>query len=216
MTTPNPEKTAYHHGDLRQQFIDVAVHHLRDCPTDEISLRALAREIGVSPTAAYRHFASKNALFAAIAEQGFEELRQTLLRANERYPDDFEQEFIELGMIYVQWAVDNPERYQLLFDSPLLDFAEYPTLRKAGTRSYQVLLDTIERGIKAKLLVNEELPLLGGTVWASTHGLARLLHKNLQHTAPRDDSDIPGATIMALGQNTRRAIGMFYFGICKR
>ena len=69
----------YHHGDLRQAILDCSCEHLlRNSGTDCLSMRAIAREIGVSATAPYRHFESKNALFAGIATLGLEILESQL------------------------------------------------------------------------------------------------------------------------------------------
>lgn len=88
MTLKPKSNHAYHHGDLRQGFIDAACAQLRKASADQLSLRALARDLGVSQTAAYRHFASKNALFAAIATQGFEMLTAELAFAAASHRDD--------------------------------------------------------------------------------------------------------------------------------
>ncbi len=62
----------YHHGNLRQELMNRAEQHLLESGSNELSLRALAREIGVSQTAPYRHFRDKNALLAALATEGFQ------------------------------------------------------------------------------------------------------------------------------------------------
>ncbi len=61
----------YHHGNLRQELMELAERHLIEGGVGDLSLRALAREIGVSQTAPYRHFRDKNALLAALATEGF-------------------------------------------------------------------------------------------------------------------------------------------------
>ena len=63
--------SSYHHGNLRQELMELAEKHLVEGGVRDLSLRALAREIGVSQTAPYRHFRDKNALLAALATEGF-------------------------------------------------------------------------------------------------------------------------------------------------
>ena len=62
----------YHHGDLRRALLDAAVRHIATDGVDALSLRALARDVGVTHAAPYRHFESKGHLLAAIAEEGFQ------------------------------------------------------------------------------------------------------------------------------------------------
>ena len=69
--TINTTNTSYHPFNLRQELMDLAEQHLINEGIGELSLRALAREIGVSQTAPYRHFKDKNALLAALATEGF-------------------------------------------------------------------------------------------------------------------------------------------------
>ena len=112
---------AYHHGDLRQALVDAACRHLLESGADTLSLRALARELGVSQTAPYRHFESKNALFAAVASHGFMLLVDQLNTAQKMQPDTRES-LIEVGLAYIRWSETNPEKYQLCFDSSILNF----------------------------------------------------------------------------------------------
>ena len=67
---------SYHHGNLRTALLEKAKEHLIEKGPDKISLRALAREIGVSQTAPYRHFPDKTMLLAALAAEGFKQLFQ--------------------------------------------------------------------------------------------------------------------------------------------
>ena len=66
---------SYHHGNLRAELLTTAIEQLRNTSVDELSLRALARSVGVSQTAPYRHFADKNELLAAMATNGYRDLR---------------------------------------------------------------------------------------------------------------------------------------------
>ena len=90
MKTPKkaPSKTReYHHGDLRNALIQAGLAILAEEGTHALSLRAAARRSGVSHAAPYRHFADKEALLAAIAEQGFNTLAASVRAAIVRFPD---------------------------------------------------------------------------------------------------------------------------------
>jgi AcrR family transcriptional regulator len=203
----------YHHGDLRQGFIDGACAQLRKASADQLSLRALARDLGVSQTAAYRHFESKNALFAAIATQGFEMMTAELESAAEAHEGDIEVALVEVGLAYVHWALRYPERYQLFLDSSLLDFAAYDDLNAAGANCFAVLLNLITQGKAQGLFVDQPALLLAGIIWSSVHGLTSLLQTGTRaDMASRQSETVPQA-LLALAAAQRPAMEMFLQGI---
>ena len=163
----------YHHGDLAETLMEAALQHIAAEGTESLSLRALAREAGVSATAPYRHFPSKQCLLAALATRGFKRLRDAMSAGLE--PDmAVEDRFRAVGQIYVGYALANPTSYNLMFGAVLADFSPYPELQRAASDCYQVVLDVLEelvavRGIE--LTASE----LGGIVWAAVHGIASLL-----------------------------------------
>tara|TARA_R110002072_G_scaffold20841_1_gene75119 strand:- start:3875 stop:4525 length:651 start_codon:yes stop_codon:yes gene_type:complete len=165
----------YHHGDLRQSLIDAACKHLLESGADTLSLRALAREVGVSQTAPYRHFESKSALFRAIALYGFELLLDEMSQVATEYEDDLEQSIVEIGMAYVDFARRNPEKYQLFFDSSLVDFKESDELVEASNAAFGVLTTVIQRGIDGGVFVDRPLLEVAGALWSGIHGAASLL-----------------------------------------
>ena len=81
--TRDTSSRAYHHGNLRAELLDTAIEQLREQGTEDLSLRALARAIGVSQTAPYRHFGDKGELLAAMATRGDRELLSTLESAGQ-------------------------------------------------------------------------------------------------------------------------------------
>ena len=70
MSTSSPE-TGYHHGDLKRALLEAALEMLDQEGADGVGLRELARKVGVSPAAPYRHFRSRQALLEAVATEGF-------------------------------------------------------------------------------------------------------------------------------------------------
>jgi AcrR family transcriptional regulator len=212
MTLPN-RTPPYHHGDLRQCFIDAACARLRASSADQLSLRALAREIGVSQTAPYRHFENKNALFAAIATHGFELMTADLQAAAALHNDDIAQTVADVGFEYVQWALRNPEKYQLFFDSSLLDFSDYPALQAAGANCFEVLIGLIRAGIEQQVFVDDSAELLAGTIWASVHGLTSLLQVNIREASTQQNSETVSKAIQALVEQQHSVLRMFVKGI---
>ena len=91
----------YHHGDLRAALVDGALRLLKERSPAELSLRAVARLAGVSQNAPYRHFASKDALLAAIAEEGFRRLAAVTAAAR----GSPRKRLAEMGAVYVRFAI---------------------------------------------------------------------------------------------------------------
>ena len=114
---------SYHHGDLRLAILKAACDHLRRENAESLSLRALARGIGVSQTAPYRHFDSKNALFAGIATWGFQILSGQMQASLADQTSPMES-FLSLGRCYLDFSREHAEKYQLFFDSSLVEFGE--------------------------------------------------------------------------------------------
>src|SRR6202012_2798827 len=104
----------YHHGDLRRALLTAAGDILeRDGPA-ALTLRAAAREAGVSPAAPYHHFKDKDELLLAVGQTGFDSLRQALAAAATASERD--DRLSALGMAYVAFAQANPALYRVMYD----------------------------------------------------------------------------------------------------
>jgi AcrR family transcriptional regulator len=113
---PAHGRDAYHHGDLRSALIEAGMHALSTHSTDALSLRALAREVGVSATAVYRHFPDKDALLAALALTGFDQLAAAQQAASRAASGQGAlAAFSASGAAYVRFAIINPELFRLMW-----------------------------------------------------------------------------------------------------
>jgi len=166
---------AYHHGDLRQTLLDAAVEHIAREGTEGLSLRALAREVGVSATAPYRHFETRQTLLAAIAAEGFRELGARMVVENERLDSEPAIVFFEMGMIYVDYARHHGVKYHLMFGDVIGDFSDHAELFEAAQASYQHFEETLQAGIDAGVLLQIPVRELGAAVWSMVHGVAGML-----------------------------------------
>ena len=164
-------RTAYHHGDLQQQVHDQALAVVREHGDSAISLRALAKQIGVSAPALYRHFADRESLLAELAISGFEALRQRLLQVKHTPP---RQALIGIGLAYVRFAQDEPNLYRLMFGGQVLPRGVHPRLDDAGKAAFQLLEDTVERARHSGYLKPMPLALMTATAWSLVHGLSQL------------------------------------------
>ncbi len=110
----------YHHGDLRQTVLDLARERIEEEGADKISMRSLAKEIGVAHRAIYNHFADKETLLAAVAAVGYHELAALLGKSKD------EAEFVRT---YATFALDHRNLYTIMMNRNYAQFENIPTLR---------------------------------------------------------------------------------------
>lgn len=111
----------YHHGDLRQALVSLAVDVLSSSGVEELSLRAMARDLGVSHAAPLRHFKTKVDLLSAVAVEGTQALLSNI--ANSRGPHSGAMRLLEISKAYIDWALDNPAYYKVLRNSEVMRHA---------------------------------------------------------------------------------------------
>ena len=150
----------YHHGDLRHVLLYAATQHLEERGPATLSLRAIAREIGVSPGAPYAHFPDKASLLAAIGAGGFSLLRDVCIRASEESKGDARA----LGRAYVGFALAHPHLYRLMFGGTIESVAAHPDLDGASQAAFGFLRQSLGRD-----------PDSASAAWAYLHGLAMLV-----------------------------------------
>lgn len=169
------EKSAYHHGDLRQALIDGAISLIAEQDVSSLSLREVARRVGVSHAAPYRHFQDKESLLAAVAEEGFIGLTEAMNRAIEQAPDDTLKRLEATGVAYVEFAVAHPSHYRVMFGSYQGEQVPQKERAQAGWQAFQVLFNAIEAGQSAGTVRAGDTMQLGWVAWSTVHGLAMLL-----------------------------------------
>ncbi len=164
----------YHHGNLRAELLDTAVEQLKTQGVEALSLRALARAVGVSQTAPYRHFADKNELFAAMAARGYRGLLTALKEAGESAGDCPEDRLIAFAHAYVNFAVENPQLFKLMFGPATQSPREYPELHEASRATLLLVQTILRHGMEQGLFRDLDLAYLANAGWAGIHGLATL------------------------------------------
>ena len=157
----------YHHGSLKAALLDAADGLLDEGGTGAVSLREVARRAGVSATASYRHFASKEDLLVALATRGFDEFGAAIQVASQT-PD---HPLTAMGVAYVRFAVAHPGLFRLMFGPAIGNRAQHPMLREAANRTFQQLAAVIDAPGEATAG-----PRMSATgAWALVHGLATLI-----------------------------------------
>lgn len=173
MTDPAPAKS-YHHGNLRAELLDTAIVQLRQVGPDALSLRALARAIGVSQTAPYRHFADKGDLLVALATRGYAELLHRLRQAGALAPAGPREQLSAYAHAYVDFAADNPELFKLMFGPAVQPTDGHPELRDVSRETLQLVQDMLHDGMAQGIFRTQDVLYLTNAAWAGIHGLATL------------------------------------------
>jgi AcrR family transcriptional regulator len=159
---------AYHHGDLSRALIDAARRLLEKEGAQALSLRAVAREAGVSPAAPYHHFIDKNALLDAVATGGWTALSETVATAARTAEGD--DTLTAIGSAYVAFARDNPALYQLMYQR-IRNKEALPTAYAGGA------YDSVKKAVRRRAgqaVSGVDLELATFAVWCSLHGLAEM------------------------------------------
>lgn len=168
VTVSTSQKAPYHHGDLRTALVGAGLALLATRTADDLSLREVAREVGVSATAVYRHFPDKAALMGALAVAGLEMLGAAQHTAFDAAGGGAAG-FNATGVAYVRFAREHTALFRLIFANPpksqVLDLADVPTdamrFLMANATAFA------PAGMEPRLYALQS--------WAIAHGLAMLL-----------------------------------------
>ena len=168
-------KETYHHGDLRQNILEEALSWIEKESIFSLSLRGIARRIGVSHNAPYRHFPDKESLLVAIAETGFKRLHQTLEYASQNSPNDDKKRVENIGIAYIEYAVKNQAYYRVMFGDLKLEDRKYPALEQTSQKAFNVLFYAIKAGKKNQVFIAEDSLKLAHICWSLVHGVSMLV-----------------------------------------
>ncbi|AGP31494.1 TetR/AcrR family transcriptional regulator [Corynebacterium terpenotabidum] len=156
----------YHHGNLRQALIDSAVDMLER--GERFSLRGVAREVGVSQTAPYRHFSDRSRLESAVATEGFRALAVDL-SVGGRMPERPE-DLADFAVTYVRFALRRPRMFRLMFGDECDDGDDERV--RAATTLREALAATLTSVYPDRTEASRNDLATG--LWAAVHGLACL------------------------------------------
>lgn len=167
------ERSSYHHGDLRRALVDAAVELAQEATPEEVTLREVARRVGVNHRAAYRHFEDKAALLAAVAEEGYRTLLARLEEVLAEEPGTLER-LNQLAVAYTAFALDNPARYRIMFGRRLNEDGRFPVLEELVERAYELLKAEFVRGQQEGLVAPGSSRELVFAFWSFLHGFSSL------------------------------------------
>jgi AcrR family transcriptional regulator len=162
----------YHHGNLRRALLDQAERTVRERGAQALSLRELAREIGVSHGAPRRHFPDRQALLDALAESGFTRLGSELQTAADGAGDEFEARLRATAVAYIRFATRDPALLELMFAAKHREqLATHDTVERA----FAVMLELIGQGQAEGFLEPGDPERVGLVLFSTIQGIAALV-----------------------------------------
>ncbi|MGI5122061.1 TetR/AcrR family transcriptional regulator [Marinactinospora thermotolerans] len=174
----------YHHGNLRAALLDAAERVLRERGVDQLSLRELAKETGVSHAAPRRHFPDRQALLDALAEAGFAQLDTALRSALANAGDDFPARARAAATAYTRFATENAALLELMYTSKHRPGAT--RIVKAAEAPFGLLNALIVQGQERGELQAGDPERIGIVLFATLQGIASIINGNIVKPELRD------------------------------
>jgi AcrR family transcriptional regulator len=176
--TERQKPQPYHHGDLRNALIQAGLELLAEGGAQKLDLRKVARRAGVSHAAPYRHFADKQALIAAINEEGFHWLAERIQSMLHEVPDEPFEQLLGVARAYVRFAQENPWLMREMFSGLTIERETFANLQTASKTVYKLYAEVVRRGQESGKIVDGDPAALAGVLWSVLHGLAMLIIEN--------------------------------------
>ena len=178
MATKTATKTTYHHGNLEKALVDAAITLVRKYGPDQLSLRAVSAEIGVSPSASYHHFRDKEALVTAVSDVLFDRLATMQEKAIAKVKGNGAaasiKKFEEMGNAYFAWATSEPNLYRLMFGG----YCEI-IMEEHDSKAWNLLREGLDE-LMAHGVIDESARNGGEViVWSAVHGASSLAIEGL-------------------------------------
>jgi AcrR family transcriptional regulator len=202
-----PGKRGYHHGDLRNALVAAAADLAARGGPGSVTIRAAAREVGVTPTAAYRHFANHEELLTAAKERALEELTSAMIKAVTDRPvaggDPVRHALARFGAFgrgYLRFARQEPGLFHTVF-APAGQAP--PPFERTETSPYQLLVSALDDLVAVGYLSPERRPIAEMTAWAMVHGLATLLDGPLADLSENMRDEVIVRSMLVLGHGMK-------------
>ncbi|MHA7140217.1 TetR/AcrR family transcriptional regulator [Arthrobacter sp. CAL618] len=187
MTQQSNPRTTYRHGDLRRALIAAGTELAREGGPDAVVLREVTRRAGVTPNAAYRHFADKRALLWAVSLAAQSRLAAAMEEEQSAIDDDDGARLGNVGLAraklravgagYLRFAQTEPGLFRTAFANhiDLRDAAIEDSAGPHGRTPFQLLSDALDALVDAGVLPVDRRPGAEFVAWSAVHGLAMLV-----------------------------------------
>jgi AcrR family transcriptional regulator len=192
----------YHHGNLREALLREGERALESGGAQRLSLRELAREVGVSHAAPRRHFADRQALLDALAQSGFERLGTRMATAIADAGPGADERFAGLARTYVRFATEHPALTELMFAVKHQPDAT-TELRAAAEQAFTAPMALVTDGQAAGEIVPGDPERVAMVAWAAVSGLAAMANNGLLGDTPLDELIDEAAQRLVLGLRPR-------------
>ena len=162
----------YHHGNLKEELISCACAMCERDGYTKLSIRSLAKESNVSQTAPYRHFKTKEDLYAAVSRHGFNKLSKAIHVDIEKKVT--KKQIVDMAIKYIEFGLKNANMYDLMFGTAVGSFTNYPELLESANSSYDNFKSSFSK------LANDSDDVIAFkciTLWSMVHGLVGILRK---------------------------------------
>ena len=169
-------KNKYHHGNLKEELINIAFKFIKENDVESLTLKILADSTGTSRSAIYRHFKSKNDLIETIITKGFEYFDDYVSPALQDKEVPLIDRFYLSGKRIIEFANENPNLYRLLFGKNYAHIREgIIDLKDENCSGLGALKTTLEEGQAEGMIQEGDSYQMAIVIWASLHGLASLI-----------------------------------------
>jgi AcrR family transcriptional regulator len=185
-----PGKKGYHHGALHSALIEASIALAREGGPDRVIVREAARAAGVSHSAAYRHFADREALLAEVSRHARAELAAEMRRRVNR-TNDPRKRLQAVGTAYIDFALTQPGLFRTAFTSHPATSDDAAPESQDTAEPYEILGQVLDEAQAVGLLDARRRPGAEIAVWSAVHGLACLL---LDGPLPTNPAGIKFAT----------------------
>lgn len=156
---------------LREKILDISRHLLYNEGHSSLSMRGIAKEVGVSATSIYLHFDNKDHLLHTLIEESVEELSVSIEKRVDQDSDVITQ-FEAIIRGYTDFALNHPEKYQIIYMVRSEAMARYPKEKfRRARRCYELLVKVIQSGVKSELMEEDDPLTAAYSIWGQLHGI---------------------------------------------
>ena len=198
-----PQVRTYHHGDLRRALIEEGVKLARTGGPSAVTLREATRAAGVSPNAAYRHFADREDLVRAVAREAQLALARAIGERVASAPSGLSdaeaaiERLRRVGLGYIDFARAERGWFETAFFTQDANASEgIVTLDDEVVAPFQVLMDTLDAMVEAGALPSERRPYAEWACWSAVHGFAEIAVHGPVRWQPASVIDALAATVV--------------------
>ena len=173
---------------LRDRILDTARELLIADGYRNLSMRKIARRIGVSATSIYLHFDHRDHLLHSLMEEAIDRLNGVLEAAARTSTDPVER-LEKVARAYIKFSLENPYQYQMIYVVRSEEMSRYPKEKfRRARRGYELLEEIIREGVQQGMIEDDNPRIAAYSFWAQLHGLMSVVHSKRLDT--RIDRDI--------------------------